>query len=130
MNADSSLPVDPETFPADFETFLVDFETAEVITPMIYPPQPTLAVTGTKPDLVTEVTLRPLAYVERPEYWGIEVTGTRPGGPHPMQPIANVPYAVQLRVDDVIGTAGIEVIGANGSERIDVAHASEDQAQR
>lgn len=111
-------------------SFLVDFATAEVITPMIYPPQPTLVVTGTKPDLVTEVVLRPLTYVERPEYWSIEVTGTRPGGLYPTQPIANVPYAVQLRIDDVIGTAGIEVIGANGSERIEVASPEAGPAER
>src|SRR5690242_9044753 len=110
----------PETPRPAASTFLVDFENADTVSPMIYPPQPTLVVTGTKPDLVTEVTLRPLSYVERPEYWGIEVTGTRPGGLYPMQPIANVPYAVQLRIDDVIGTVGVEVIGANGTERIDI----------
>jgi hypothetical protein len=32
-----------------------------------------------------------------------------------------VPYVVELELDDTIGTEGIEVVGANRTERIEVA---------
>ena len=61
---------------------LVDFHTANVITPMIVPPQPRLVVSGTKPDPAMEITLVPLAYVRRPEYWAVQTVGstTQPDG--------------------------------------------------
>lgn len=96
---------------------LIEFERAEVISPMIYPPQPRLVVTGRKPWANMEVTLRPLVYIRQPEYWGIEVVGTMP----PIGQPAIVPYAVELDLAGTTGTAGIEVIGANGTEKIDVA---------
>src|SRR6478735_9158601 len=92
---------------------LIDFERADVISPMIYPPKPRLVVNGLKPYPMT-VELVPLAYVHRPEYWGIEVVGTTAGtgGPIPMPAITNIPYAVELDLAGCVGTVGVEVIGA------------------
>src|SRR5205823_3198199 len=87
----------------------------------IYPPQPRLVVSGRKP-YPMRVELVPLMYVQRPEYWGIEVVGTVAGGPGPsvMPAITNIPYVVELDLEGVIGTVGIEVIGANKTEQIPV----------
>ena len=100
---------------------LIDFEKADVISPMIYPARPTLLVSGQKPWANIEVTLRPLTYVRTPEYWGIEVIGSMPMIGQP----AIVPYAVQLELGSTVGTMGIEVIGADRSEKIDVSPPAE-----
>ncbi|HZN70472.1 MAG TPA: hypothetical protein VFC00_02140 [Micromonosporaceae bacterium] len=102
---------------------LIDFERAEVVTPMIEPPRPTLVVSGEKPDPNMEVKLVPLVYIQTPEYWGIEVVGTLGGAdPKPTQlPAGPMPYQVQLELEGFIGTAGVEVIGANCVEQIPVA---------
>lgn len=100
---------------------LIDFERAEVITPMIYPPQPRLVVAGVKPHPDAEVTLVPLAYVSQPPYYGIQVVATMTAdGPHVSQPIANVPYAVELDLAGICGSEGVEVIGESKSEQIAV----------
>lgn len=57
---------------------LIDFVRAEVITPMIYPPQPRLVVSGVKPHPDVEVTLVPLTYVSRPPYHGGQSSPRRP----------------------------------------------------
>lgn len=106
----------PAASGAEVSHQLIDFEKADVISPMIYPSRPTLLVSGLKPWANMEVTLRPLTYVRAPEYWGIEVIGSMPMIGQP----AIVPYAVQLELGTSVGTAGIEVIGANRSEKIDV----------
>src|SRR5690349_10750109 len=101
---------------------LIDFDQAEVVTPMIYPPQPRLVVSGTKPNPETDVTLVPVVYVSQPQYWGIQVVGTYRGrelGPHPSQPIAE-PYTVELDLAGVTGTEGVEVIGATQTKKIAV----------
>src|SRR5687768_12462600 len=84
---------------------LIDFERADVISPMIYPPQPRLVVSGRKPYPMT-VALMPLTYVRRPEYWGIEVVGMTAGtgGPTPMPAITNIPYVVELDLAGCVGT--------------------------
>jgi hypothetical protein len=98
---------------------LIDFEQAEVITPMIYPPQPRLVVSGVKPHPDVEVTLVPLAYVSQPPYHGIQVVATiTADGPHVSQPIANVPYSVVLDLEGITGSEGIEVIGDSKTEQI------------
>jgi hypothetical protein len=100
---------------------LIDFVRAEVITPMIYPPQPRLVVSGVKPHPDVEVTLVPLTYVSQPPYHGIQVVGsTSDEGPHVSQPIANVPFHVELDLEGCSGSAGVEVIGATKTEQIDV----------
>jgi len=100
---------------------LIDFERAEVITPMIYPPQPRLVVTGVKPTPDVEVTLVPLAYVSQPPYHGIQVVATvTADGPHVSNPIANVPFAVELDLEGFSGSEGVEVVGETKTEQIAV----------
>jgi hypothetical protein len=107
----------PENLPAAQSSRLIEFERADVISPMIYPPRPTLVVTGQKPWANMEVSLKPLTYIRQPEYWGIEVVGTMPAIGQP----AIVPYAVELVLGGTIGSAGIAVIGADRTEQIDLA---------
>ena len=63
-----------------------------------------------------EVTLAPCVYVSPPDYWAIQVVGTMPQIGQP----AIVPYVVELDLGDAIGQVGIEVVGANKTERIEV----------
>jgi hypothetical protein len=103
---------------------LIDFERAEVITPMIYPPQPRLVVSGVKPHPDVEVTLVPLVYVSVPPYHGIQVVATATvDGPHASHPISNVPFAVELDLEGTCGSVGVEVIGKTRTEQIAVASA-------
>lgn len=100
---------------------LIDFTRAEVITPMIYPPQPRLVVQGVKPHPDTEVSLVPLTYVSQPPYHGIQVVATATAdGPHVSQPIANVPFSVELDLEGCHGSVGVEVIGETKTEQIAV----------
>ncbi|MEV0614525.1 hypothetical protein AB0I81_14450 [Nonomuraea sp. NPDC050404] len=94
---------------------LIDFEEAKVVRGIV-PNTFILVVSGTKPYLNMEVSLVPLTYVKQPEFWGIEVVGTLKGFGLP----ATAPYTVTLPLDGVIGTEGIEVIGANKSKTIKV----------
>ncbi len=94
----------------------IDFERAEVTTLESDPPQYVLTVEGTKPYLNMTVELVPLVYIRRPDYWGIEVVGCLRGPGLP----ALAPYEVSIRLSGIIGTQGVEVIGAQRSERIDV----------
>jgi hypothetical protein len=107
---------------------LIAFDRADVISPMIYPPKPVLVVSGRKPYPMT-VELVPLRYVRRPEYWGIEVVGriSGAGGPTVMPAITNIPYVVELDLAGSVGTFGIEVIGAEGTEQIRVSVADNTQ---
>jgi hypothetical protein len=116
-NVDVTKNPTPENLPAAQSSRLIEFERADVISPMIYPPRPTLVVTGQKPWANMAVSLKPLTYVRQPEYWGIEVVGTMPAIGQP----AIIPYAVELVLGGTIGSAGIEVIGAGRTEQIDVA---------
>jgi hypothetical protein len=101
-------------------TGLIDFETAVVVSPMIYPPQPRLVVTGTKPYPSMTVELVPLMYIRQPEYWGIEVIGSASGLVPAHVPIP-VPYSVELDLTGIAGTLGIEVIGASHTQQIPLA---------
>jgi hypothetical protein len=90
---------------------------------MIEPPQPRLVVSGVKPYPAMEVTLVPVAYIQMPAFWEIQVVGT-PGPPNqPTQLPADTstPYTVELDLAGVTGVVGIEVMGAQQSERIVVA---------
>ncbi|MGH8910546.1 MAG: hypothetical protein ACRD0K_29640 [Egibacteraceae bacterium] len=95
---------------------VIDFESAHVFTLEINPPRHILVVRGEKPYFNMQVTLVPLVYIQQPDYWGIEVIGCLPEIGLP----AVAPYVVQLDLVGTIGTCGIEVIGANRSERIDI----------
>jgi hypothetical protein len=83
---------------------------------MIYPSRPRLVVSGRKPWANMEVSLVPCAYATQPEYWAIQVIGTMPQTGQP----AIVPYVVELDLADTIGSAGIEVVGADRTEQIAV----------
>lgn len=95
----------------------IDFDKAEIIgTGLPGSKLKILFVSGNKPWMNMEVKLMPLIYVRQPEYWGIEVVGffQEVGIP------ALTPYTVCLPLAGIIGTKGIEVIGANKSEKIQV----------
>lgn len=91
-------------------------EDAAVLTLRSFPPQHVLRVNGTKPYTNMKVELVPLVYVKQPEYWGIEVVGSLRGIGLP----ALAPYSVSLPLAGLIGTHGIEVIGATRTERFDI----------
>jgi hypothetical protein len=109
MQTFRDLPV-----PSSFR--LLDFERARVITLESFPPQFILRVSGTKPYVNMDVELVPLIYVRQPEYWGIEVVGSLRGIGLP----ALAPYTVSIPLAGILGTRGIEVIGATRRERFDL----------
>jgi len=96
---------------------LIDFKTAKVV-PGFLPNTWILVVSGVKPCLNMTVELKPLIFIRQPEYWGIEVTGSLHGVC--IVGIAPAPYHVSLPLDGILGTYGIEVIGATTKKRIDV----------
>jgi hypothetical protein len=119
--AENVEPSRPELPPAQ-SCVLIDFERADAISLMIYPPPPpVLVVSGRKPWANMQVSLNPLRYMKQPEYWGIEVVGCMP----PIGQPAIIPYVVELSLAGITGTAGIEVIGAGHTERIELAPATE-----
>jgi hypothetical protein len=93
----------------------INFTKAEV-RPGILPKTYFLIVSGTKPNLNMDVRLRPLIYIQQPEYWGIEVIGTPSGLGIPV----TAPYHVFKSLTGIIGKRGIEVIGANKTKKIKV----------
>lgn len=93
---------------------LLDFDTAEIVVLQGDPPQYVLAVTGTMPYSNMEVTLAPVVYVRRPEFWDIEVIGCAAGVVLP----AEAPFSVTLALTGATGTEGIEVVGACRTERL------------
>ena len=107
---------DYQSLPQPESCRLIDFDEVDVITLESFPPQYVLIVSGTKPYLNMEVSLRPRIYIQQPEYWGIEVVGCLPGFGIPVL----TPYTVSLRLTGFLGTEGIEVIGATRSEKLEV----------
>lgn len=95
---------------------VIDFESARVWTSPTVPARHVLVVRGEKPYVNMQVNLSPLVYIRQPEYWGIEVVGCLPEVGLP----AVADYTVKLDLDGTIGTRGIEVIGADHSEKIDI----------
>jgi len=94
---------------------LIDFGVAEVhggFVPKTY----ILVVSGTKPYINMEVTLKPLVYIRRPEYWGIQVVGSL----HGIGILELDPYTASIPLGGIMGTKGIEVIGATHAEKKDV----------
>ena len=106
----------PQSGSAGESRQLIEFERADVISPMIYPARPKLMVSGRKPWANMGVRLVPCVYVRPPDYWEIQVVGTMPQIGQP----AIVPYVVELDLRDTIGRVGIEVVGVNKTERIEV----------
>lgn len=101
--------------PTSASVRLIDFDKAEVVGGFVSGTY-FLVVSGTKPYLNMTVELSPLIYVRQPEYWGIEVVGSLPGFGLP----ALAPYTVSIPLDGILGTKGIEVIGATKRQKIPV----------
>ncbi len=76
-----------------------------------------LTVKGEVPCANMEVRLIPLVYVKCPDYWGIEVVGILPSG---VCLTAMKPYEITIPLTGIIGSKGIEVVGSNQSEKIEV----------
>lgn len=110
--------------PAPTSFRLLDFERAVIITLRTFPPQFILRVSGTKPYANMDVELVPAVYIRQPEYWVIEVVGSLRGIGLP----AVAPYAVSIPLAGIIGTRGIEVVGATRSERFDISTGESPQA--
>ncbi|MGH2944292.1 MAG: hypothetical protein ACRDLN_16120 [Solirubrobacteraceae bacterium] len=106
-----------DDLPAPVSSRLIDFERASVVALRSFPPQYVLVVTGTKPFLDMDVAPAPLVYARRPEYWGIEVVGRVPGE---VALPATAPYRVSIPLAGITGTEGIEIVGANGTQRLDL----------
>jgi hypothetical protein len=104
-----------EALPHPSSCRLIDFDKAEVV-PGFIPKTFFLIVAGTKPWMTMKVELQPLIYIHQPEYWGIEVVGCLDGIGLP----AVVPYHVERDISHLLGTRGIEVIGASSRKKIDV----------
>jgi hypothetical protein len=103
--------------PAPRSCRIVEFEKAEVDTRLgLLSPRYVLVVSGTKP-VSMKIELVPLIYEQQPDYWGIEVVGSLPGG---IVLPAFGPYTASLPLAGITGTDGIEVIGANRTERLAV----------
>ena len=103
---------------------LIDFVRAEVVAQLSYPPRQSVVVAGEMPYGATNVSLVPVVYISQPQYWAIQVVGTFEAGPHVSQPIAALPYSVQLDIASCTGSEGIEVVGANSTEKIEVPTSS------
>jgi hypothetical protein len=94
---------------------LIPFSKA-IVVPGFLPKTFFLIVSGTKPWVTMTVELRPLIYIVKPLYWGIEVVGCQQGIGLP----ATAPYTVALDITHLLGTTGIEVIGASSTKKIKV----------
>jgi hypothetical protein len=104
-----------EALPPSTLCRLIAFDRAQVV-PGFIPKTFFLIVSGEKPWASMKVELVPLVFVQRPDYWGIEVIGCQSGIGLPVK----VPYSVVLDITHVLGKHGIEVIGANRKEQIKV----------
>jgi hypothetical protein len=104
-----------EALPASTTCRRIDFEHA-VVVPGIVNDTYILFVSGKKPWASMKVQLMPVVYIVQPDYWLIEVVGCQSGLGLPTV----APYAVELDISNVLGKQGIEVAGANRTERFKV----------
>jgi hypothetical protein len=98
-------------------TRVIAYEKAEIV-PGIAEGTWFLVVSGEAPCVNMKVSLAPRIYVSCPEYWGIEVVGTLPGG---FCLTAMRPYSEVIPLGGVTGSKGIEVIGSNQQQTFDVS---------
>lgn len=96
---------------------VINYEMAEVV-PGIVNGTFFLVVSGQAPCLNMNVALMPLIYIRCPDYWGIEVVGTLPGG---FCLTAMRPFTVTIPLAGITGAKGVEVIGASGTEKFEVS---------
>jgi hypothetical protein len=94
---------------------LIDFQDV-VVVPGFVSKTFILIVSGIKPYVTMKIDLRPLIYIRQPEYWGVEVVGCQSGIGLPQ----TAPYSVSFDITSVLGTKGIEVIGATSTKKVDV----------
>lgn len=92
----------------------IAFDSYEIIDGIVAG-RPLLVVRGRAPCLNMQVALSPLIYIDCPDYWGIEVVGTLPGG---ICLTALEPYTVSIPLAGIIGCQGIEILGAGRTERV------------
>jgi len=104
---------------------LITFTRAKVV-PGIVPCTFFLVVSGTKPYLNMTVELKPLIYIQQPDYWGIEVVGSLHGIGIPV----TAPYTVFIPLNHIIGKKGIEAIGANKRQKINIAKCNPDDVNK
>ena len=104
-----------EALPRASACRVISFRDAEVV-PGIVDDTWFLIVSGVKPWTTMKVELLPLIYIDRPEYWGIEVVGCQSGVGLPLQ----APYHVGLDITHLRGSIGVEVIGATSRKPIKV----------
>jgi hypothetical protein len=102
--------------PPPVSSRLIDFTRAEV-RPGIVNGTFVLIVAGEAPSVSMRVELVPLVYVQRPDFWEIEVVGRVSG---PVWLPATKPYVEALPLDGITGAQGIEVVGATRRQRIRV----------
>lgn len=102
--------------PAALTCRRIDFENAHVFQGFI-PGTWFLAVSGMKPWANMEVYPQPLIYKTRPDYWEIEIIGCLRGIGMP----TIAPYSQTIELSGIIGNKGIEVVGANKSEKFDIS---------
>ncbi|SHG09264.1 hypothetical protein [Bradyrhizobium erythrophlei] len=104
-----------EALPHSSTCRLIDFDKADVV-PGFVSKTFFLIVAGTKPWLTMKVELHPLINIARPEYCGIEVVACQQGIGLPQ----TAPYHVALDITHLLGTKGIEVIGASNRKQFNV----------
>ncbi len=75
-----------------------------------------LVVCGQKPYVNMQVWLMPMMYILQPDYCEIEVVGHLDGIGLPVLS----PYMVERDITHMLGTLGIDVQGANKSQRIKI----------
>jgi hypothetical protein len=95
---------------------LIDFDDVQVIPGTILRTY-FLIVKGTKPWVTMDVGLHPLPYATRPDYTAIEVVGRQNGIGLPQAG----PYSAVIEFTHLIGTRGIEVIGASVRKKIEIS---------
>ena len=94
---------------------LIPFDTATVVRGFVNDTY-FLIVSGNAPCLGMAIQLVPLIYIQKPQYWGIQVIGCLKGACAE----AITPYTIWLEITNFIGHKGIEVIGSNEPEEIQV----------
>lgn len=99
--------------------WLIGFDSVHVL----YDPilgYPALFVYGEKPYAAMSVELRPFVYVQKPTHWGYEVIGCIPDNVKVMTDVTG-PYVVILPLPGAsIGDKGIEIVGADQSQELDI----------
>ena len=95
---------------------LIDFEDVQVVPGTILRTY-FLIVKGTKPWATMDVGLHPLPYATRPDYTAIELVGCQNGIGLPKP----APFSATIEFTHLIGTRGIELVGATKRQKIDIS---------